>query len=66
MVYILIGFINSTKLFDHIFTVDENCIPKYKAIVDEKVTVNSLIFAVQSKFPEFLQALTSNQQKLTL
>lgn len=46
-------FINSAKLFDHIFTVDENCIPKYKAIVDEKVTVNSLIFAVQSKFHNF-------------
>ena len=46
-------FINSAKLFDHIFTVDENCISKYKAIVDEKVTVNSLIFAVQSKFHNF-------------
>jgi len=46
-------FINSAKLFDHIFTVDENCIPKYKAIVDEKVTVNNLIFAVQSKFHNF-------------
>ena len=46
-------FIDSAKLFDHIFTVDENCIPKYKAIVDKKVTVNSLIFAVQSKFHNF-------------
>lgn len=46
-------FIESAQLFDHIFTIDENCIPKYKAIVDEKVSVNSLIFAVQSKFHNF-------------
>lgn len=46
-------FCESAKLFDHIFTVDENCIPKYRAIVDEKVTVNTLMFAVQSKFHNF-------------
>ena len=46
-------FVNSAVLFDHIFTVDENCIPKYKALVDKAVTVDTLMFAVQSKFHNF-------------
>jgi hypothetical protein len=46
-------FIDSAKLFDHIFTVDENCIPKYQAVVDSSTTVNSLMFAVQPKFHFF-------------
>lgn len=46
-------FINSAKLFDYIFTVDENCIQKYKEIVDKNVQVNTLLFAVQSKFHNF-------------
>ncbi len=46
-------FIESAKLFDHIFTVDENCIPRYKEIVEEHVTVNPLMFAVQHKFHSF-------------
>lgn len=46
-------FIESAKLFDHIFTVDENCIPKYHAVVDEGVTVNTLMFAVQPKIHYF-------------
>jgi len=46
-------FIESAKLFDHIFTVDENCIPKYREVVDKHVTVNTLMFAVQSKFHHF-------------
>lgn len=40
-------FIESAKLFDHIFTVDENCIPRYRAVVKEGVTVNTLMFPVQ-------------------
>jgi len=40
-------FIDSAKLFDHIFTVDENCIPKYRELVDASVSVNTLMFAVQ-------------------
>ncbi|HJW54058.1 MAG TPA: glycosyltransferase [Burkholderiaceae bacterium] len=40
-------FINSAKLFDHIFTVDENCIPRYRAVVGPEVTVNTLMFPVQ-------------------
>jgi len=46
-------FIDSAKLFDHIFTVDENCIPKYKTILSKTVTVNTLMFAVQSKFHHY-------------
>ena len=46
-------FIDSAKLFDHIFTVDRNCISKYKEIVHENVTVNTLMFAVQNKFHNF-------------
>ncbi len=46
-------FIESAKLFDHIFTVDENAIEKYRAVVDKHVTVNTLMFAVQSKFHHF-------------
>lgn len=40
-------FIDSAKLFEHIFTVDENCIPRYRAVVDENVTVSALMFPVQ-------------------
>jgi len=46
-------FKESAKLFDHIFTVDENCISKYREIVNENVTVNTLMFAVQSKLHYF-------------
>ncbi len=46
-------FIDSAKLFDHIFTVDENCISKYREVVDSLVTVNTLMFAVQSKIHYF-------------
>jgi len=46
-------FIDSAKLFDHVFTVDENCISKYKEVVDEKTTVNTLLFAVAPKLHNF-------------
>jgi spore maturation protein CgeB len=46
-------FIESAKLFDHIFTVDENCIEKYRTFVDKNTTVNVLMFAVQSAFHYF-------------
>ena len=46
-------FIESAKLFEHIFTVDSNCIPKYKALVNETVSVNTLMFAVQSSLHNF-------------
>ena len=46
-------FIDSAKHFDHVFTVDENCIPKYKAIMGENASVHTLMFAVQPKFHSF-------------
>jgi spore maturation protein CgeB len=46
-------FINSAKLFDHIFTVDENCIPKYKEVVDSETTVNALLFAIEPRLHNF-------------
>lgn len=46
-------FIDSAKLFDHVFTVDETCIPKYKAVMGEDASVHSMMFAVQPKFHYF-------------
>jgi spore maturation protein CgeB len=46
-------FIESAKLFDHIFTVDENCINKYREIVPKETTINTLMFAVQPKLHYF-------------
>lgn len=46
-------FIDSAKLFDHIFTVDENCIPKYREIVEVSVSINTLMFAVQPAIHNF-------------
>lgn len=40
-------FIGSASLFDTIFTVDENCIPRYRAVVPHGTRVHSLMFAVQ-------------------
>jgi spore maturation protein CgeB len=40
-------FIASASLFDFIFTVDENCIPKYRQVVGPGVRVAPLMFAVQ-------------------
>lgn len=39
-------FIASAVLFDHIFTVDENCIPRYRAAAPA-ASVDTLLFAVQ-------------------
>lgn len=46
-------FIESAKLFDYIFTVDENCVQKYKQVVPKTTKVTTLLFAVQSKFHYF-------------
>ncbi len=46
-------FIDSAKLFDHIFTVDANAIERYRSIVPSTTTVNTLMFAVQPKFHYF-------------
>lgn len=46
-------FIDSASLFDHIFTVDENCIPRYRERVPAHVTVDTLMFAVQPRIHHF-------------
>lgn len=40
-------FIDSAKLFDHVFTVDENAIPRYKKVMGEDASIHSLMFGVQ-------------------
>lgn len=40
-------FIDSASVFDTIFTVDEKCVPRYRAVVDPNVKVEPLMFAVQ-------------------
>lgn len=47
-------FIESAKLFDHVFTVDVNCISKYRDVLGSSATVSPLIFAVQPSFHNFL------------
>ncbi|MFS8974651.1 glycosyltransferase [Cupriavidus necator] len=46
-------FIDSARLFDHVLTVDESCIPRYKEVVAPWATVGTLMFAVQPKFHRF-------------
>ena len=46
-------FINSAKIFDHIFTVDENCIPRYRAAANLSATVHTLVFPVQPAIHNF-------------
>ena len=46
-------FIASARLFDHVFTVDENCVPRYRAIVDPATTVGVLPFPVQPRHHNF-------------
>jgi hypothetical protein len=46
-------FIGSARLFDAIFTVDINCVPRYRAIVGPAVPVATLPFAVQPALHHF-------------
>jgi hypothetical protein len=46
-------FIASAKLFDHVLTVDGNCLPRYRAVVDPATTVGVLPFPVQPRFHNF-------------
>lgn len=46
-------FIDSAKHFDHIFTVDENCIERYRAVVPASTTVEVAMFLVQPKIHHF-------------
>jgi hypothetical protein len=40
-------FINAARLFDRIYTVDENTVPRYREAVSDKVPVEVLMFAAQ-------------------
>lgn len=42
-------FIDSAKHFDHIFTVDANCVERYRAIVPSTTTVDVAMFPVQPR-----------------
>jgi hypothetical protein len=46
-------FIDSASLCDYIFTVDETCIPRYKAALGEDRPVQTLTFPVQHKLHKF-------------
>lgn len=46
-------FIDSAKLFDHVFTVDSNCIPRYKAVMGEQASVHTMMFPVQPAIHSF-------------
>lgn len=46
-------FIDSAKLFDHVFTVDETCIPRYKEVMGQDASIHTMMFAVQPKFHYF-------------
>lgn len=42
-------FIDSASLFDTVFTVDENCIPRYREVLGSNAKINTLLFPVQPK-----------------
>lgn len=46
-------FIASAKLFDHVFTIDENCLPRYREAMPHAKTLASLTFAVQPAVHHF-------------
>lgn len=46
-------FINSAKHFDHIFTVDQNCVERYRAIVPPETTVDVAMFPVQHRIHNY-------------
>ena len=46
-------FKESANLFDYIFTVDSNCISKYRKMVKSTVIVEPLLFAVQPSIHNF-------------
>lgn len=46
-------FIDSAKHFDHIFTVDELCIERYRSVVPDTTTVELAMFPIQPKIHYF-------------
>lgn len=46
-------FIGSARLFDHVFTVDSNCVPRYRELMPAAATIEPLLFAVQPAVHRF-------------
>ena len=46
-------FIDSAKHFDHIFTVDKNCVERYRAVVPTSTTVDVAMFPVQPRIHNY-------------
>ncbi len=46
-------FIESAQCFDHVFTVDSNCIERYRSVLPIGVSVHPLLFAVQPALHNF-------------
>nr|AAK17917.1 EcbI [Pasteurella multocida] len=46
-------FINSAKYFDHIFTVDQNCVERYRTVVPPETTVDVAMFPVQPRIHNY-------------
>lgn len=46
-------FIDSAKHFDHIFTVDVNCVQKYREVVPTSTTVDVAMFPIQPRIHHF-------------
>lgn len=46
-------FIDSAKHFDHIFTVDQNAVARYREIVPETTTVDVAMFPIQPRIHNF-------------
>lgn len=46
-------FIDSAKHFDHIFTVDQNCVERYRAVVPPETTVDVAMFPVQPRIHNY-------------
>lgn len=47
-------FIDSAKLFDHVFTVDANSVARYKAVMGADASVHTLMFAIQPRTHGFV------------
>ncbi|WP_114800723.1 glycosyltransferase [Moraxella canis] len=46
-------FIDSARHFDHIFTVDANCVERYRAVVPASTTVDVAMFPVQPRIHNY-------------
>ncbi|MBP2233687.1 hypothetical protein J2Z31_000177 [Sinorhizobium kostiense] len=46
-------FINSASLFEYVFTVDENCLPKYRRLLPSSAQLGVLTFPVQTTIHNF-------------